>query len=67
MEKNTIVYTSDNIDELYKLTDSNGKIDTDKICDWLLNSNDLEYDSEVRANIIKTVRERKLKKINKKL
>ena len=65
MEKKTITYTSPDMNELFELADINGMVDTDKLYDWLLKSEFLEYDDEVKSKITKKARERKLNKLNK--
>ena len=41
-----------------------GKINIDKLYDWLLTSDDIKYDAEVSAKIKKETRKRKIKRIN---
>ena len=64
MKKRIIEYNGD-LEELLSLGDKYGNLDDDKIYNWLLNSKNLEFNSEVRATIIKYIRKRKLDKINK--
>lgn len=66
MKKNngTIYYDGD-LSDLYKLFD-NGKINNDKLLEWLSTSKNLIMDDVVYKYINKKLRKSKINKINKK-
>jgi len=59
--KNNIVYTG-TIEELKGLY-IDGKMDTDKLLNWLSTSDSLEYDDDVKKTILKRIRKRKIDKL----
>jgi hypothetical protein len=59
-----IIYNG-GLEELKSLYDSDGKINEDKLLDWLVSSKNIEYDENVSRELKKKLRKAKINKLNK--
>ena len=67
--KKGTIYFDGGLEELFSLTkEGTSEIDTDKMYDWLLKSEHISFsDEQVKSDVKKRVRKRKIDKLNKKL
>lgn len=61
-----IIYTGefDDLDELKSLYDKDGKLNDDKLLQWLSTSNHIECDESISKEIRQQLRKRKIDKLN---